>query len=323
MGGVVAQRVLELGADRGLSTLAELRDMFEPGRLFVELQQHGFPEQNVLNDILVQSARKLELPVVATNDVHFMGRDDGVAQIYLECVRLGRTFSEAEPLHHGSFEMYLKSQEEMVSTFSALPEAVQSTLAVAEMCSELKLVLGQPMLPHFQVPEGYDTDGYFRHFAREGLQRVRLGAAHHRAERLLRLLGAAEPRQRTRARRLRDRTGSLLPTDRPARARRAARRYCSAAATRTSASSLACPTPARAHAGGRGTRTATSGSAAASAAPRRCRRHSRARARRARTDRDRRAPPPRRRAPRRRVLDQPRRQLARERHQSRRACRAR
>jgi DNA polymerase-3 subunit alpha len=171
LGGVLAQRVLELGPDHGLSALSELRDVFEKGRLFVELQDHGFPEQGVLNDILVKAARDLELPVVATNDVHFMGRDDGVAQVYLECVRLGRTYAEAEPLHHGSFEMYLKSPEEMAATWSALPQALKNTLAVSEMCSELKLTLGQPMLPHFKVPEGYDTDGYFRHVAWEGLER--------------------------------------------------------------------------------------------------------------------------------------------------------
>jgi DNA polymerase-3 subunit alpha len=171
LGGVLAQRVLELGPEQGLSSLSELRDVFEKGRLFVELQDHGFPEQGVVNDILVKAARDLELPVVATNDVHFMGRDDGVAQVYLECVRLGRTYAEAEPLHHGSFEMYLKSPEEMAATWSALPVALKNTLAVSEMCSELKLTLGQPMLPHFSVPEGYDTDGYFRHVSREGLEK--------------------------------------------------------------------------------------------------------------------------------------------------------
>ncbi len=107
---------------------------------------------------------------MASNDVHFMSKEDGQAHIYLECVRQGRTFAEAEPLHHGSFEMYLKSQEEMVSTFSALPQAIDNTLLVTEMCSGLKLDLGQPMLPRFGVPEGYDTDGYFRHVSLLGLE---------------------------------------------------------------------------------------------------------------------------------------------------------
>jgi DNA polymerase-3 subunit alpha len=169
MGGVVAQRILEYGPDHGEPLLAELRDRFEPGRLFVELQDHGFPEQAVLNDVLVRAARRLELPLVATNDVHFTNKDDGPSQLYLECVRQGRTYAEAQPIHHGSFEMYLKSPEEMEALFRAVPEAIENTLLVSEICSELKLELGKPMLPRFAVPEGYDTDGYFRHVAREGL----------------------------------------------------------------------------------------------------------------------------------------------------------
>jgi len=170
LGGVAAQRVLEYGPERGGAILGELKEMFDPGHLFVELQDHGFPEQAVVNDTLVKAADHLGLPLVATNDVHFMNKDDGQAHIYLECVRQGRTFAEAEPLHHGSFEMYLKSQEEMVSTFSALPKAIENTLLVNEMCSGLKLDLNQPMLPRFQVPEGYDTDGYFRHVSLLGLE---------------------------------------------------------------------------------------------------------------------------------------------------------
>ncbi len=170
LGGVAAQRILEYGPDSGETVLGELKDLFEPGHVFVELQDHGFPEQSVVNDTLLKAADRLALPIVATNDVHFMAKEDGQAHIYLECVRQGRTFAEAEPLHHGSFEMYLKSQEEMVSTFSALPKAIDNTLLITEMCSGLKLNLGQPMLPRFQVPEGYDTDGYFRHVSLLGLQ---------------------------------------------------------------------------------------------------------------------------------------------------------
>jgi DNA polymerase-3 subunit alpha len=170
LGGVAAQRILEYGPDSGETVLGELKEMFEPGHVFVELQDHGFPEQSVVNETLLKAADRLEMPIVATNDVHFMSKEDGQAHIYLECVRQARTFAEAEPLHHGSFEMYLKSQEEMVQTFSALPKAIDNTLLITEMCSGLKLDLGRPMLPRFQVPEGYDTDGYFRHVSLLGLE---------------------------------------------------------------------------------------------------------------------------------------------------------
>jgi DNA polymerase-3 subunit alpha len=171
LGGLVPQRVLELGPDRARSALAELRDAFEPGHVFVELQDHGFPEQAVLNGILSEAARDLSLPLIATNDVHFLEKDDGVAQVYLECIRQGRTYEEAAPIHHGSAEMFLKSPAGMAELFHATPEALKNTLAVAEMCAGLKLDLGEAVLPQFPVPEGYDLESYFRHVSREGLVR--------------------------------------------------------------------------------------------------------------------------------------------------------
>ncbi len=170
LGGVAAHQICEFGPDRGLATLDRLREIFDPGHLFVELQEHGLPEQAVVNELLSDAARRLDLPVVATNDVHFVGREDGQAHLYLECIRQGRSHQEAEARHHGSFEMYLKSAAEMEQVFRGHPEALKNTLRVAEMCAGLELELGKPMLPHFAVPEGYDTDTYFRHVAREGLE---------------------------------------------------------------------------------------------------------------------------------------------------------
>jgi DNA polymerase-3 subunit alpha len=170
LGGLVPQEVLELGPERARTSLGTLRDIFEPGHLFVELQDHGFPEQAVLNTILLEAARSLALPLVATNDVHFVEREDGPAHLYLECVRLGRTLSEAQPLHHGSAEMFLKSPDQMAELFRATPEALANTVRVAEMCSGLKLELGKSVLPQFPVPAGYDTEAYFRHVTKEGFE---------------------------------------------------------------------------------------------------------------------------------------------------------
>src|SRR5581483_10296000 len=82
-----------------------------------------------------------------------------------------RTFAEATAGHHGSFEMFLKPPAEMEHLFRAHPNAVKNTLAIAERCGGWKLKLGTPMLPTFQVPEGFDTDGYFRFVAKEGLEK--------------------------------------------------------------------------------------------------------------------------------------------------------
>src|SRR6202042_170651 len=146
MGGLVPQAILEEGEGRGRDVLASLRDALEPGSLYVELQDHGLPEQPVLNGILEKIAGELALPLVATNDVHYAERADAEAHLYLSCIKTGRSYEEAKERHHGSSEMFLKSPAEMAELFSAHPRALQSTLAIAERC-KLSLKLGEPMLP--------------------------------------------------------------------------------------------------------------------------------------------------------------------------------
>ena len=96
MGGLVAQAILEEGEGRGREVLGALRDAFEPGSLYVELQDHGLPEQPVLNGILVRLARELDLPLVATNDVHYAERADAEAHLYLSCIKTGRSLRGGE-----------------------------------------------------------------------------------------------------------------------------------------------------------------------------------------------------------------------------------
>jgi DNA polymerase-3 subunit alpha len=169
MGGVLQQRVLEDGPDAGLASLDRLREIFEPGHLFVELQDHGLPEQPVVNGILADLARRLDLPLVGSNDCHFKGREDGEAQLYLQCIQTGRSIEEVRASHHGSFEMFLKSGDEMRVALRDYPDACSNTLRVAEMCTGWKLKLGHSMLPSFPLPDGFDEGSYFCHIAREGL----------------------------------------------------------------------------------------------------------------------------------------------------------
>jgi DNA polymerase-3 subunit alpha len=170
MGGVLQQRVLEDGPDAGLASLDRLREIFEPGHLFVELQDHGLPEQPIVNGILADLARRLDLPLVGSNDCHFKEREDGEAQLYLQCIQMGRSIEEVRAAHHGSFEMFLKSGDEMRLALRDYPDACSNTLRVAEMCTGWKLKLGHSMLPSFPLPDGFDEDSYFCHVAREGLE---------------------------------------------------------------------------------------------------------------------------------------------------------
>jgi DNA polymerase-3 subunit alpha len=169
MGGLLSQSVLEQGVEAGAKTLGRMKELFEPGALYVELQDHGLPEQPVLRGILLDLAKRLELPVVATNDVHYGSKDDAEAHLYLSCIKNGRSYDEAKERHHGSHEMYLKSADEMRARFKDVPQAIANTLAIAEKC-QLKLKLGNPMLPSFGVPEGMDEATYFRKVAQAGLE---------------------------------------------------------------------------------------------------------------------------------------------------------
>lgn len=169
LGGLLGQTILEEGVGAGETMLARMRDSFEPGNLYVELQDHGLPEQKVLNEILVELAGRFELPLVATNDAHYGKKEDAESQLYLSCIKSGRSFADAKERHHGSNEMYLKSADEMVALFADYPDAVRNTLEIAER-TKVKLKLGVPMLPRFPLPEGFDTPSYFRHVTKEGLE---------------------------------------------------------------------------------------------------------------------------------------------------------
>jgi DNA polymerase-3 subunit alpha len=171
LGGVLAQKVLWHGERAAWTELERLRDTFEPGALYVELQDHELPEQSVLNGVLDAAARDLGLPIVATNDVHFGSRGDGESAIYLSCIAGNKSYADAKDSHHESFEMFLKPPVEMDYQFRDYPEAIKNTLLVAERCAGLKLALNKPMLPTFKVPEGLSTADYFRQIAREGLER--------------------------------------------------------------------------------------------------------------------------------------------------------
>ena len=169
MGGFLAQEILMRGPLAGRSAMAALRDSFEPGKFFVELQDHGFPEQGPLNEILVDLAKDLDLPLVATNDCHYMDQDDARAQLVLQCIGASRTLEEMERLHHGSDQLYLKSAEEMAARFSHVPEAVKNTLAISEMCAGQVNPLSDPKLPRFQLPDGVSEEDALRRMSAEGL----------------------------------------------------------------------------------------------------------------------------------------------------------
>ncbi|MCC7539844.1 MAG: DNA polymerase III subunit alpha, partial [Deltaproteobacteria bacterium] len=173
MGGLVAQQVLESGREAGETMTRRLLECFgdDRDRVFVELQDHGFPEQQPLNELLADIAARTSLRVVATNDCHYLGRADAHAQLVLACIGSGVALVDAERAHHGSSDIYLKTGAEMRERFAAFPEALEVTRHIADDLIGKVDPTHKAMLPHFALPEGYATEEeLFRKLAHDGLE---------------------------------------------------------------------------------------------------------------------------------------------------------
>ena len=162
-------RLIQAGQlDQARRAIAWYHDVF-PGQYYLELQEHDIPELAEVNRQLLVFAREFDLPLVATNDVHYTRREDASTHDVLLCIQTGKTTNEPNRMHMDGDSFYLKSAEEMAALFPEVPEALTNTLHIAEMC-ELELEFGHYHLPLFQVPEGYDAQSYLRHLCEEGLQ---------------------------------------------------------------------------------------------------------------------------------------------------------
>ena len=144
------------------------RDVF-PGRYYLEIQEHNIPALTEVNRQLIAFAREFDLPLVATNDVHYTHREDADAHDVLLCIQTGKTVTEPNRMRMDGDSFYLKSGEEMAALFAETPDALTNTLRIAESC-EVELEFGHYHLPIFQVPEGYDARSYLRHLCEKGLR---------------------------------------------------------------------------------------------------------------------------------------------------------
>ena len=144
------------------------REVFGREHYFIEIQDHGLPEQARVTAGALRIARALGVGVVGTNDAHYLEGRDARAHEVLLCLQTGAKLADPDRWRFAGDQFFLKSAEEMRAVFRDLPEAVANTLAVAERC-ELELAFGQLRLPRYQVPEGHTLDSYLAHLAREGL----------------------------------------------------------------------------------------------------------------------------------------------------------
>ncbi|HUZ21013.1 MAG TPA: DNA polymerase III subunit alpha [Acidimicrobiales bacterium] len=174
LGGVVLQALLAGQFEEAMKLAGRLQDIFGPEHLFVELQDHGIADQHRTNPQLVEIARAIGAPLVATNDSHYCRREDAVAHDALLCVQTGATIDDPKRFKFQGEEHYLKSALEMRQLFAELPEACDNTLWIAERAN-VEIELGKPTLPQFAVPEEFRratyeeaASAYLRHLTLEG-----------------------------------------------------------------------------------------------------------------------------------------------------------
>jgi len=166
--GAVPQKLLMEQREAAAEEALALRDIFGPGNFFLELQNHNLPAQQRVNPLIIEMSKKTGIPLVCTNDSHYLRRDDSVAHDVLLCIGTGKVVSQPDRMRYETDQFYFKSPEEMLSLWGEVPEALENTVRIAERCN-LEIETKQP-LPPFEVPAGHTSDSYFEKTVREGFQ---------------------------------------------------------------------------------------------------------------------------------------------------------
>jgi DNA polymerase-3 subunit alpha len=167
--GEVATGIRTEQMARATQAAATYRDILGPGNFFLEMQYQGIEEQRIVNVGLGPIARDLGLPLVCTNDVHYLQNSDFRPHDILLCIGTGKTVTDADRLRYHGDQFYLKTAAEMAAVFGDFPEALANTVRIAERCHvDLSGTINH--LPNFEVPAGYTLDDYFEHEVREGFR---------------------------------------------------------------------------------------------------------------------------------------------------------
>lgn len=171
--GIVAENLAGERIKDAEREAGELSDILGKGNFYLELQNHQMERQQFVNREMIPLARRLGLPLIATNDCHYLERSDAEAHDLLLCVGTGKTQQEKDRLTYPSDEFYLKSPAEMQALFGEIPESLANTLAIAEQC-DFDLGPTEYIFPDFEVPPGFDVDSYFAKVVRDGFSERRL-----------------------------------------------------------------------------------------------------------------------------------------------------
>ena len=174
LAGEIPQALLAGDYEKAKNLARYYEDLFGKGNYYIEIQDHGLDEQRTVLPLLVRLSRETGSPLVATNDAHYLEKEDSRMQHILICIQTNKTVNDDDVLEFGTDEFYVKSTDEMYELFSAWPEACENTSRIAEMCS-FDFEFGVTKLPYFVAPDGMDNKEYFVKLCRDGLLR-RYGA---------------------------------------------------------------------------------------------------------------------------------------------------
>ena len=161
LAGGVQQYLLDEDYEAAKNHALLMSEIFGEDNFYLELQDHGIPEQRVVNQGVMRIARETGLPLIVSNDAHYLRREDATMQDVLLCIQTGKTVDDPNRMKFQGEEFYLKSEEEMRQLFPNCEEAFENTVKIADRCN-LEFIFNQYHLPSFPVPEGYTNEEYFR-----------------------------------------------------------------------------------------------------------------------------------------------------------------
>ena len=178
------QRYLARGMyEAGCEAAKRYEGIFGKGNFFLELQDHGIPEQKYVNPQLIRMSQELGIDLVCTNDVHYTYAQDADAHDILLCIQTGKKVTDENGMRYDGGQYYLKSPEEMAELFPYAPQALENTCKIAERCN-VEIEFGVTKVPHFEVPQGFDSWTYLNHLCNEGMKRRYPDADEEKKKRL-------------------------------------------------------------------------------------------------------------------------------------------
>ena len=168
MSGEVSRLLLAGDYDQAKAVALEMRELFGEDGYYLEMQDHGIKAQKQVNASLIRLSEETGIPLIATNDAHYLRREDAEMQDILMCIQTGKTLDEPNRMRFETREFFVKSEEEMAALFPDHPEAIANTAKIAELCN-VDFEFGKYHLPLFQLPEGWsDGEAYFRKLCLDG-----------------------------------------------------------------------------------------------------------------------------------------------------------